>query len=58
MLIPFAGLLLCLWAISSGFGAPSFSRSTVFIGPIGFIVNMVVLLAGAGLMALGFAFLM
>lgn len=54
MLISVIGLVICLWAISSGFGAPTLGRTTVFAGLLGFILNIIVLLIGVGLIILGF----
>ncbi len=53
MVIALAGLGLCLWAIAKGFGASEYDRSAIFVGPLGCVVNLVALLIGLGLMALG-----
>ena len=57
MIIGLVGLVLCLWAISSGFGAPALARTSMFVGPLGCIFNIFVLLAGVGLIAFGFGLL-
>jgi hypothetical protein len=57
MILALVGLALCLWATSNGYGAPSFSRATIFVGPLGIIANIAALIAGVGLMAVGFGFI-
>jgi hypothetical protein len=57
MLLALIGLAICLWVISTGFGAPALGRATMFVGPLGFIVNIILLLIGVGLIALGFGLL-
>ena len=52
MFLAVAGLALCFWAIWGGFGG--FNRATIFIGPLGFVFNIVILLFGLVLMAAGF----
>jgi hypothetical protein len=56
MFLAMVGLGLCLWAIGSGFGSPALGRTGLFVGPIGFVANVFVLLMGFGLMAIGFGF--
>jgi multisubunit Na+/H+ antiporter MnhC subunit len=58
MILAVIGLALCLWAISSGFGAPALGRTDMFVGPIGFVVNLAAVLIGFGLMAVGFGFVL
>lgn len=53
MLIALIGLALCVWAISNGFGSSWYERLPLFVGPLGFILNIVILLIGIGFIALG-----
>lgn len=48
------GIALILWALLAGFGTPESNRARVFQGPVGILVNFIVLLLGAGLVIWAF----
>jgi hypothetical protein len=48
------GIALIVWALWAGFGTDEANRARVFQGPVGILVNFILLLVGAGF--LGWAF--
>ena len=56
--IGIGGMVLFFFALGRGFGTDRYSRARIFVGPLGFVLNIFALLLGAGLMAFGFLFSM
>jgi hypothetical protein len=52
-LIGIGGLVLFFWALGSGFATDKYSRARVFLGPLGFLFNIVCLLVGGILSLFG-----
>ncbi len=51
--VGFAGMLLCMWAIANSFGASFTERTRIFVGPLGRVFNIFVLLLGGAIMFFG-----
>ena len=52
-IVGYAGIVLFFWAFGHGFATDRYSRAKIFVGPIGVILNILALLLGAGMMAVG-----
>ena len=47
------GVALLLWAIGTGIGTHPNNRAAIFAGPVGFLVNLIVIAAGVVLILVG-----
>ena len=48
------GIALVVWSLWAGMGTRELNRAQIFQGPVGTLVNLIVLLAGLGLVVSAF----